>query len=290
MHKVLVTGATGFIGRALATSLGAKGWEVLAMGSSDGDIADQNTFKPFAHHEVDHVFHLAGRSFVPDSWKNPHLFCQTNVLGTINVLELCNAKRIPLTYISSYVYGQPETLPIAEGSPSRPSNPYALTKRLAEEACEFYARAYDLPITVVRPFNVYGTGQADRFLIPAIVRQALGDSNEIVVKDLTPKRDYVHVDDLIAALVATLQNPVRYRVFNIGSGSSRSVQEVIGTVQELAGTRKPVVCRNEVRANELVDVVADITAAWNGLGWRPRISFQSGIDNIIRSERVKQAL
>ena len=288
MSKILVTGASGFIGRALASRLKVQEQDVVLMGCADGDIASRETLAKFAQQDIAHVFHLAGKTFVPDSWDDPQAFCQTNVLGTINALELCRKNRIPMTYVSAYVYGHPDRLPIAESSAIRPSNPYALTKRLAEEACEFYASAYDLPVTIIRPFNVYGIGQADNFLIPAIISQVLDTGGKIVVKDLAPRRDYVYLEDLVTALLATLDKPGGYRVYNIGSGISLSVQEVIDAIQEIADTQKKVVCDNAARTNELMDVVADISKARKELGWRPGFSFHTGIENIIRSEREKR--
>jgi nucleoside-diphosphate-sugar epimerase len=282
---VLVTGASGFIGRSLTSRLKAQGWDVAQADSAIGDIASQVTLDKFAQQDIAHVFHLAGKTFVPDSWNDPHAFCQTNVLGTANVLEFCRKKRIPLTYLSAYVYGHPDSLPIGEDSPVRPSNPYALTKRLAEETCEFYASAHELPVITIRPFNVYGIGQAANFLIPAIISQVLTDGEEIIVKDLGPRRDYVYLEDLVTALLATLDKPGGYRVYNIGSGVSLSVQEVIDVIQDIAHTRKKVVCDTAVRTNELMDVVADITRAERELGWCPETSFHAGIENIIRSER-----
>jgi len=288
VSKILVTGASGFIGRALASRLKEQGRAVVPLDSRDGDIANRETLAKFEQENIAHVFHLAGKTFVPDSWDDPQAFCQTNVLGTVNVLEFCRKKHIPMTYVSAYVYGHPDSLPIGENSAIRPSNPYALSKRLAEEACEFYTNAYDLPVTTIRPFNVYGIGQAENFLIPAIISQTLNDGEKIVVKDLEPKRDYVYLEDLVTALLATLDKPDGYRVYNIGSGASLSVQEVIDAIQDIAVTHKKVVCDNTVRNNELMDVVADITKAGNELGWHPGVSFHAGIENIIRSEREKR--
>lgn len=285
MNKILVTGASGFIGMALTERLKALGHDVKTLYSRNGDIADRNTFEKFERGSVEHVFHLAGKTFVPDSWENPQLFCHTNVLGTVNVMEFCRKHQIPITFVSAYVYGHPDSLPISENNAICPSNPYALSKRLAEEVCEFYARAYNLPVTVIRPFNVYGIGQSESFLIPVIVSQALDKGEEIIVKDLAPKRDYIYLEDLVMALLATLKEPNGYRVYNIGSGASLSVQEVINVVQDVLGTNKKVVCANLARSNELMDVVADISKAENELGWHPYFSFHEGIENLIRYER-----
>ena len=284
MNKVLITGATGFIGRSLALRLKAKGLDVLQISSISGDIATPETFDCFAQEDISHVFHLAGKTFVPHSWADPISFTRTNVLGTINALEFCRKKHASLTYVSAYVYGHPKSLPINEECSIRPSNPYALTKRLAEEACEFYARVYDLSVTAMRPFNVYGIGQAQNFLIPSIINQVLGPSNEITVKDLLPKRDYVYLEDLVSALAATAYKSDGYSVYNIGSGISMSVQDVIDTIQEVACTNKRIICDTAVRQNEIMDVSAEITRAGHDLGWHPEISFRAGIQNIINSE------
>ena len=284
MSKVLVTGASGFIGKALGARLKALGREVEPIDSVSGDIAEPETLDKFAQADIAHVFHLAGKTFVPDSWDDPQAFCQTNVLGTVNVLEFCRKKHIPVTYVSAYVYGHPDSLPIAEDSEIRPSNPYALTKRLAEEICEFYASAHQLPVTTIRPFNVFGIGQAKHFLIPAIIEQVLGTGKEIVVKDLAPKRDYVYLEDLVTALLATLDKADGYSVYNIGSGISLSVQEAIEIIQDVAGTKKKIVCDQAIRTNELMDVVADISKAGRELGWKPEHSFRAGIEKIITSK------
>jgi len=284
--RILVTGATGFIGKTLVSKLLSCGYEVVGLGAGNGDIADNETLRSLVNEDIGHVFHLAGKTYVPDSWDDPNEFCRINVMGTINILEFCRQERTPCTFVSAYVYGHPEQLPIQEESLIRPSNPYALSKRMAEEACEFYATAHGMTVTTLRPFNVYGVGQDDKFLIPSIVHQAL--NNEVIsIKDLTPKRDYVYLEDLITALMATMGRTGKYSVYNVGSGVSLSVQEVIDTIQEVAGTNKKIVCDNKVRNNELMDVVANISRAGKELGWRPEYSFRAGIEFIIRSERGK---
>lgn len=280
MSKILITGATGFIGRALSKALKNQGYDLILMRSANGDIARLDTFDQYRDADISHVFHLAGKTYVPDSWSNPQAFYQTNVLGTTSVLEFCKSRRVPLTFVSAYIYGHPEILPIKEDSRIQPSNPYALSKRLAEQACEFYSHTHDLPISVIRPFNVYGLGQDEKFLIPSIIRQAL-TGEKIVLQDLEPKRDYVFLDDLVEALTATLVPSDGYKVFNIGSGSSLSVKEAVDIIQDVAKTKKEVVSEKKVRSNELMDVVADISKAQKILGWYPRYTFRQGIERMI---------
>jgi nucleoside-diphosphate-sugar epimerase len=273
---VLVTGAGGFVGRALVARLESAGHRVVALRSADGAVERPETWQAIDSEGVARVFHLAAKTFVPDSWSDPATFLQTNVLGAVHALEFCRLRGVPLTYVSAYVYGRPRALPIAEDAPPRPNNPYALSKRTAELWCELYAQAHGVPVTVIRPFNVYGPGQEPRFLIPTVVRQALHE-DAIRVDDLGPKRDYVFIDDFADALLRTVGAEGGLNVYNIGSGASLSVQQVIDCVQRATRTQKDVVCSNRVRPNEMDDVVADITRAREGLGWQPRHSFEQGI-------------
>lgn len=277
---VLVTGATGFIGRALVGRLRERGGQVLAFSSSDGDIADASIFRKLNDCALSHVIHLAGTSYVPESWRAPASFIRTNVQGTANVLELCRARKVGLTHLSAYVFGVPERLPVAEDAPRRPNNPYAMSKYLAEELCRFFSEAYGVPVTVLRPFNVYGPGQDSRFLIPHVVAQLRGPAIE--VKDLSPRRDYVHVDDVVEGILRGAERQAGYNVFNLGAGSSHSVADIVRIAQKAAGTDLPVVCSSEPRRDEIPDVVADIRLARRVLGWEPRIGLDAGIRILVR--------
>lgn len=278
MARVLVTGATGFIGTPLVRAL-AREHEVVGVSRRDGDITDPATLDQFDR--ADHVFHLAARTFVPDAWKDPADFLRTNVLGTANVIAWCERSSAALTFVSAYIYGRPDRLPIDERTIPQPNNPYALSKHLAEQLCEFAARINGLSVTVVRPFNIYGDGQPDRFLIPSIIRQVKA-GRAIRVKDLAPKRDYIHVDDLVNLLVATVtKRGERHRVINAGSGESHSVKEIVDLLQELAGTTLPVFDEREPRENEIDDVRADITVAAKELGWGPKVALRSGLERLL---------
>ena len=229
MKHALITGSTGFIGRALKQRLLHGGYEISEL-NSDLDIRETTSFLRFIDLNISCVFHLAGKTYVPESWRNPGEFYHVNVMGTKNVLEYCRRKAIPLIYVSSYLYGQPARLPISENDPIVPNNPYAHSKYLAEQLCEFYSREFGTTVVILRPFNIYGPGQSDRFLIPLIVRQAL-EGQVIKVNTLEPRRDYIYLEDAVDALVCAARNIVTpFAVYNVGSGYSLSVQEVIREV------------------------------------------------------------
>jgi nucleoside-diphosphate-sugar epimerase len=281
-ERVLVTGGSGFVGRRLVQSLRDKGAEIYAPERGILDVSAG----PLPDLSADWVIHLAGRTFVPASWSDPTGFYRVNVLGTVNVLEYCRRSRAKLIYVSGYCYGIPETLPIPESAPLKPNNPYAFSKSAAEEACRFFFESLQTSVMIVRPFNIYGPGQSPDFLIPRIVGQAIDPMvAAIVVEDDTPKRDYVHIDDVIGAIESLRRNPRPGATLNIGSGESYSVAELAAMVCKAADVGKPVVSRGNRRPNDIPDVIADITAIRDATGWSPSISLQDGLCDVVADAR-----
>ena len=137
-------------------------------------------------------------------------------------------------------------------------------------------------ITIIRPFNVYGMGQKEHFLIPSLIKQVLTDT-EIIVNDLTPKRDFIYLDDLVEALILTMKNFDIFEIYNIGSGESFSVQQIIDQIQFLAGTNKLIRCERKSRINEIPDTLADISKAKKKLNWIPTVKFSEGIKKILEN-------
>jgi nucleoside-diphosphate-sugar epimerase len=195
----------------------------------------------------------------------------------VNVLEFCRRRAASLTFISSYAYGRPRRLPIAEDHPLQALNPYSHSKILAERIVRFYGARFGVSAVIVRPFNVYGPGQKEPFLVPSLIRQALDPKCErITVADLRPRRDYLHVRDLVSLMISSMAAP-RGDVFNAGSGHSLSVGDMIAKIAALTGVRKPVHSAEEIRPGEVLNVVADISKAERELAWRPQISIDQGL-------------
>jgi len=282
---VLVTGATGFVGTHLVAALRSEGRRVITHSGANGDIATC----PLEADDVAHVVHLAGKSFVPDSWSAPRAFYHVNVLGTVNVLDFCRRRGAALTFVSSYVYGTPRELPITEDHPLQPLNPYSHSKILAEEAVAYFADQFAVQAAVIRPFNAYGPGQDERFLIPTLVRQALDpETDRITVRDLRPRRDFLHVRDLVSLLLATLARPTT-GVFNAGSGRSVGIGELVEHINAALDHPKPLVSTGEERPSEVFDVVADISRAKRELGWEPRIGIGEGLRETVRWTQAQLA-
>lgn len=281
--NILVTGANGFIGKELINKLIINGYKVTAHTNADGDISSCNLDYP----NIEHVVHLAAMTYVPDSWVNTPEFYKVNFLGTENVLEFCRKNKCSLTFLSTYVYGTPMYNPIDENHRTVPNTPYNHSKLLAEELCKFYSDKFDVPITILRPFNIYGEGQKDCFLIPTIIRQIIDPKIKIIeVMDLRPKRDYLYIDDLISAIILTIAGD-RFSVYNVGSGKSVSVEEVIKAVLAVTGIKKQYKSKNIERKHEIMDACANINKIKSELGWMPAFSLEQGIGYIISKNMRK---
>jgi UDP-glucose 4-epimerase len=182
---------------------------------------------------------------------------------------------------SSYVYGQPEYLPIDEHHPVRGFNPYSHSKLLSEGLCEAFWHDFGVPAVVVRPFNVYGPGQVSSFLIPTIIEQA--PSGRIVLRDPKPRRDLVHVKDVASAYVAILSRGIEgHETFNLGSGVSYSVEDLVELARRICGPFE-VTYTDEERRVEVAETVADIAKAKSTLDWEPRIHLEDGLRALLVS-------
>ena len=219
MDKILVTGADGFIGSHLTEELAKKGYQVRAFvlynsfntwGWLDtfpkelldhieifqGDVRDPNGVKE-AMKGMDAVFHLAALIAIPFSYHSPDTYVDTNIKGTLNVLQAArelNTSRILVTSTSE-VYGTAQYVPIDEKHPFQGQSPYSATKIGADRLAESFYRSFQLPVTIVRPFNTYGPRQSARAVIPTIITQLLAGKEEIRLGALTPTRDFNYVKD-----------------------------------------------------------------------------------------------
>ena len=280
MKKIVVTGSDGFVGKHLVVSLKNTGYQVVEIDYAQGnDLTDAKCLNFVS--DFDYIIiHLASRSFVPQSFENPFDFYRDNYLMTLNVLEAARKAEARVIFFSSYLYGTPKYLPIDENHPLAPHNPYAQTKLICEKLCEGYNRDFGLDIVVFRPFNIYGNGQNESFLIPSIIKQAkLGT---IKLKDPRPKRDFIHVLDVISAVKKVIEiQPKGYLVFNLGSGKSYAIDEVTKIVAESIGRELIIEFTNEYRKGEVLDTVANNSKIQHMLDWIPLIGMSDGINQLV---------
>ena len=276
MKRILITGSNGFIGRHLAKRLLQLHYPVYLHDLDIGDITVENCLNQYIPKNITHVFHLAGKTFVPESWKNPCAFYNVNFSGTLHVLEFCRKTNASIILLSSYPYGKPEYLPVDEKHKLKAYNPYGHSKLLAEDLCRYYSDMFDLRRFIFRVFNVYGPGQSPTFVIPEIIEKIRNVNEPIVeVMDLRPRRDFVYIDDVIDALTLAFDgNP---GIYNVGSGTSLSVKEIVEYLLKLDNSKKPFHELNFPRSNEVLDLFADIRLINKELGWKPKTKILDGL-------------
>lgn len=280
-NNVLITGSSGFVGKWLTQSLTKKGFSIIKFDKEENKfINNWNHLKEIK--EIDFVFHLAAISFVPFATKNPRLAYEINTFGTLNILELCRLNNAKLIFPSSYIYGTPKYLPIDEKHPINPQNTYAKSKFLAEELIKAYEEDYGLKSIILRFFNIYGPGQSNIFLISKIVSQL--KKGKIVLDDPKPKRDFVYIQDAINAYIKAMAYK-KSGIFNIGSGKSHSVDEIVKKVIEIYGKEVKVKYLQKRRKNEVMDCVADIKKAEKELKWKPNIALEQGLRTMLSNEK-----
>lgn len=285
-NDAVVTGYTGFIGTHLTEKLKLYTSDVYGVSRTSNNINITKWEQVQSIPARSIVFHLAGAVSISDSFKNPLTTYESNIIGTLNMLEWCRTKDVKrMIYSSTFIYGNPTYLPVDETHKAAPSSPYACSKHIGEQLCKAYSKDYGIDITILRLFNIYGPGQKGSFLIPTIFEQL--SNATISLADPSPKRDYVYIDDAVDAFLhAAAFDGKGCNIFNIGSGKSYSVDEVVNFITNeyfyLTGKRTNIHYRNEIRVNEIAETVANIEKAKNILGWHPKTDMSTGIKNTLR--------
>ncbi|MBV8769892.1 MAG: SDR family NAD(P)-dependent oxidoreductase [Hyphomicrobiales bacterium] len=309
--KVLVTGADGFIGSHLTEKLVQRGAQVTALclyNSFDhhgwlddlpdetrakltlvrGDIRDSGFVRRLAQGQ-EIIFHLAALIAIPYSYAAAQSYAETNVLGTLNVLEAARESgtmRVVHTSTSE-VYGTALTMPISETHPLQGQSPYSASKIGADMMAEAFARSFELPVAILRPFNTFGPRQSERAIIPTIIRQAIDPScNAIQTGDTSPLRDFTFVEDTAEAFLALGIAPnIQYgRPYNAGSGKAVSVKDIIDLVLQATNCQRPVVQdpkRMRPAGSEVRALLADSRRLNEDTGWRPHIDLREGLERTI---------
>lgn len=304
-RRVLVTGADGFIGSHLFERLVVEGADVRALcqynshsslgwldtvdpetlAAADlrlGDIRDAGFVRSLMD-DVDTVFHLAALIAIPFSYIAPNSFVETNVVGTLNVLEAAHALETPrvVNTSTSEVYGTPRSTPITEDHPLQAQSPYAATKVAADQLCYSYAMSFDVNVTTLRPFNTYGPRQSLRAVIPTILAQMLAGRETITLGSLAPRRDFTFVDDTVDGFVRIGSADVAPGdLIQLGTGVAVSIGDVVELCRNVTGSEALVVTddqRVRPEASEVQVLLSDPAEALDRLGWKPTTDLASGL-------------
>lgn len=316
--KVLVTGADGFIGSHLVEALLGEGCRVKAFvyynsfnswGWLDtfpkdklkdieifaGDIRDPNGVRE-AVRGIDMVFHLAALIGIPFSYHSPDSYIDTNIKGTLNVLQACrdyDVKRVIVTSTSE-VYGTAQYVPIDERHPLQGQSPYSASKIGADRIAESFHRSFGSPVIIARPFNTYGPRQSARAVIPTIVTQLLNNRKEIHLGSLHPTRDLNYVGDICKGFISLAGcDKAVGREINIGSGTEISIGNLADQMIKLTGSDAKIVSddqRKRPEKSEVERLVCDNGLIRKLTGWKPEVSLKEGLERTIAWLRDKDNL
>jgi len=281
MKKILVTGSSGFIGKHLIVKLKDLNFEVLECpGSAKINLCNIDQVEKLPTADI--IVHLAAKSFIPDSFKDPQGFYSNNIQSTLNILDKARKEGSKLIYLSTYVYGRPEYLPVDELHPVSPLNPYTQSKVIGEDLCRAYHRDFGLPSVVLRLFNVYGPGQGTSFFIPSILAQLKKPLMEL--QDSRPRRDFIFIDDVVNAIIsATEYVSDGFDILNVGTGKSVSVREVSELIRTISGSSVEIRFMDQIRQGEVLDTVADISRIKSVLNWEVEVSLEEGLKKTLDS-------
>ena len=309
MDRVLVTGADGFIGSHLTERLVESGYKVKAFvyynsfnswgwidSFSDklkkeieifsGDIRDPNGVQE-SMKNVDAVFHLAALIGIPFSYHSPDSYVDTNIKGTLNVLQAARnlkTERVLVTSTSE-VYGTAQFVPITESHPFQGQSPYSATKIGADRIAESYFRSFELPVTIVRPFNTYGPRQSARAVIPSIITQLLSGKKKIKLGDLTPTRDLVYVKDTVNGFIEIFKsNKTIGEEINIATQSEISIGNLVKLILRLMD-RECEIETEEIRIRPEKSEVKRLFGSNEKIKkltkWKQKYDFETGLQNTI---------
>ena len=308
-RKILVTGAGGFIGSHLTEKLVNLGGivrafvrynsrndlgllEILSPSIKEkidvfmGDLRDSESVRE-AMKDIEIVFHLAALIAIPYSYIHPREVIETNVIGTLNVLNAARdygVKKVIHTSTSE-VYGTAQYVPIDEKHPLQGQSPYSASKIAADKIAESFYRSYELPIAIIRPFNTYGPRQSARAVIPTIITQAL-TGDKIFLGSLHPIRDLTYVEDVIDGFIKMVEiDDIIGEVINLGSGFGISIGELAKIIITLMGKNVEIVFdsrRVRPPKSEVEKLIANNSKAVKLLHWEPEVSLNEGIKRTIK--------
>ena len=304
-NRVLVTGADGFIGSHLTEELVKSGEKVTAfclynsfgtLGWIDtlpkeirseieiftGDVRDPNGVRT-AMRGQQRVFHLAALIAIPFSYHSPDSYVDTNIKGTLNVLNAARelgTERVMVTSTSE-VYGTAQYVPIDEKHPFQGQSPYSATKIGADRLAESFYRSFDLPVTIVRPCNPYGPRQSGRAVIPTIISQLLAGQQEIHLGKLSPTRDFNFVKDTAHGFMAIANCPAAIgQELNIATGEEHSIGDLANELIAQINPNAKIVCEEErlrPEKSEVNRLLGDSTKMRALTGWKPEYTFEQGL-------------
>ena len=303
--KILITGGTGFIGSHLAETFIKRGHKVRVfdrynpnynlgnLAHSDlkskidfvfGDIRDYDSVVNAAKN-CDIIFHLAALIGIPYSYVSPLAYIKTNIEGTYNILEAAKKLKTKKIFITSTseVYGSAKYLPIDENHPLQPQSPYSASKIAADNISLSYYNAFNLPVNILRPFNVFGPRQSERAIIPSVINQIYKSTDgKIFLGNLHPKREFNYIEDICSAFVNSININQYGHVIHVGNGYEVTIKDLVKKISKLMKKNVTILQKKERIRPQLSEVnilKSSNTKARKLLKWKPKYSGNTGLEN-----------
>ena len=302
-HKIFITGAAGFVGSHLTEKLIKKKYKVVAFdrynSNNDfgwlnkirsknrknfilGDIRDfDSVYNAMRGCKV--VFHLAALIGIPYSYISPVAYLKTNVEGTYNVLEAARRLKIKNVIVTSTseVYGSAKYLPINENHPINSQSPYAASKAAADQLAMSFYKSFNLPVKIIRPFNIYGPRQSQRAIIPTIISQTLNKSKIITLGNVKPTRDFNYVLDVVDAFIKIMNSKKAIgQVLNVGSNKKISISYLCNEILKITNIKKNIKIsaeRKRPKLSEVENLQSDNKKIKKILSWSPKTNLKQGL-------------
>jgi UDP-glucose 4-epimerase len=278
MTKILVTGSNGFIGKNLVKKLSK--YEIISDTNNFKQI-NLNDEKLVMNLEVaDLVIHLAGK--IPQENFEQKKFFENNILITQNILKYCIKNKVKkIIYVSSYVYGEPKYLPIDENHSINPHSIYSKSKYEGEKLCKFYSDNFDLNVTILRPFNIFGESMKPGFFISNLIN-SVRTGKKLTIINKNSKRDFLHIDDFVDLIIKIKDHDYKFEIFNIGTGISYSFLEIIKKVEKISLKKLDIDFKED--DTFIDDIKADITKIINQMNWQPKIKLDEGLKKMLEEK------
>ncbi len=304
---VAVTGSEGFIGSHLVEALVRRGHQVRAMvlynsfnswgwlDSLPADVMDSVDVRLGDVRDIasvldvvegaEAIYHLAALIAIPYSYRSPRSYVDTNVAGTLNIMEAARQLKTPRVVhtSTSEVYGTARSVPINEDHPLQGQSPYSASKIGADKIAESYHLSFEIPVATLRPFNTYGPRQSNRAVIPTILSQLAAGQRQVRIGDLRPTRDFTYVADTVRAFMALADAPAEAvvgRTLNAGTGTETSIRDLIELIATAAGRDVEIVEEPErlrPAGSEVMRLLCDSSRLTAATGWKPSVSLAEGL-------------
>jgi nucleoside-diphosphate-sugar epimerase len=277
--NIVITGSEGFLGNQLKQLLVEKKRNFQGIDLKSGTNLEDVIVIP---NQTNILVHLAASTSVMASFEKPGEFYSNNIGSLIKSLEWCRENNGKIIYVSSYVYGKSAKIPTTEEHPISAHNPYAQSKLIGEELCLAYFRDHKVPFIIFRPFNIYGEGHSTEFVISSILEQVKSGITDIKIQNPNPKRDFIHVKDVVEAIYLGLDSTLENEIFNLCSESTISIGEVCAIIEKLSARKLNFTYERHFERKGDVDItLGSNSKAKKLLNWQPKYSLEVGLKEII---------